>query len=179
MTRRRWEAREIETLRALWPYMTAAELEPILGHSAGSIHRIAAKIGFRVKHPEYLARMRALSIRQATTNEKLLAHRFTKGHVPATKGKPMPPAVRAKVAPTMFKKGQRPQTWKPIGSLRINSDGYLDRKVQDTGYPPRDWVGVHRLIWEEKPLLNFEWVFCGADRVKGGPRGMRPGAAHP
>jgi hypothetical protein len=29
------------------------------------------------------------------------------------------------------------------------------------------------------PLLNFEWVFCGADRVKGGPRGMRPGAAHP
>jgi uncharacterized protein len=30
-----------------------------------------------------------------------------------------------------------------------------------------------------KPLLNFEWVFCGADRVKGGPRGMRPGAAHP
>jgi DNA sulfur modification protein DndB len=30
-----------------------------------------------------------------------------------------------------------------------------------------------------EPLLNFEWVFCGADRVKGGPRGMRPGAAHP
>lgn len=29
------------------------------------------------------------------------------------------------------------------------------------------------------PLLNFEWVFCGAERVKGGPRGMRPGAAHP
>jgi hypothetical protein len=35
------------------------------------------------------------------------------------------------------------------------------------------------LLSKNLPLLNFEWVFCGADRVKGGPRGMRPGAAHP
>ena len=25
----------------------------------------------------------------------------------------------------------------------------LDRKVSDTGYPPRDWRGVHLLLWEE------------------------------
>jgi hypothetical protein len=40
-------------------------------------------------------------------------------------------------------------------------------------------VGIGYVWVMFSPLLNFEWVFCGADRVKGGPRGMRPGAAHP
>lgn len=50
---------------------------------------------------------------------------------------------------TQFKTGQLPHTWRPIGTLRINADGYLDRKVSDTGYAPRDWAGVHRLVWSE------------------------------
>jgi hypothetical protein len=53
------------------------------------------------------------------------------------------------VAQTQFKAGRKPQTWKPIGSTRISKDGYLQRKVSDTGYPPRDWVGVHVLTWEK------------------------------
>jgi HNH endonuclease len=31
----------------------------------------------------------------------------------------------------------------------IEQGGYLQRKVSDTGYPPRDWVGVHILTWQE------------------------------
>jgi hypothetical protein len=50
---------------------------------------------------------------------------------------------------TQFKPGARPHTWKPIGSTRVTNDGYLQRKISDTGYPPRDWVGVHILLWEE------------------------------
>jgi hypothetical protein len=50
---------------------------------------------------------------------------------------------------TQFKAGQRGNKWLPIGSERINADGYRDRKVQDTGYTPRDWVGVHKLLWIE------------------------------
>ena len=53
-----------------------------------------------------------------------------------------------KAAETRFKAGQLPHTWKPVGSLRITDDGYLQRKVTDTRYPPRDWVPVHRLVWE-------------------------------
>jgi hypothetical protein len=51
------------------------------------------------------------------------------------------------MAETQFKPGVRPHTWKPIGSRRLTKDGYLQRKISDTGYPPRDWVGEHILLW--------------------------------
>lgn len=53
---------------------------------------------------------------------------------------------------TQFKAGVRSgkaaQHWVPIGSLRVNSDGYLDRKVRED-HGSRNWVCVHRLVWEE------------------------------
>ncbi len=49
---------------------------------------------------------------------------------------------------TQFKPGNKPHTWKPIGSTRYSKEGYLQRKVSDTGYPPRDWVGEHILMWQ-------------------------------
>jgi len=50
---------------------------------------------------------------------------------------------------TSFVKGQKPYNYAPIGSLRTHSEGYHQVKVTETGYPPRDWVFVHRLLWEE------------------------------
>jgi hypothetical protein len=35
----------------------------------------------------------------------------------------------------------------PVGTLRINGDGYLDRKVTDVGPSRHCWVAVHRLVW--------------------------------
>lgn len=71
--------------------------------------------------------------------------RFQPGHVPWTKGRRMPGHGGA----TKFQPGHLPANHKPIGSLRIESGGYLQRKVSETGYPPRDWVAVHRLVWIE------------------------------
>ena len=51
-------------------------------------------------------------------------------------------------AETRFKPGTVPPNHKPLGSERV-VDGYLQRKMTDTGYPPRDWVPVHVLIWRE------------------------------
>ncbi|MED3325938.1 HNH endonuclease signature motif containing protein [Bacillus thuringiensis] len=47
---------------------------------------------------------------------------------------------------TQFKKGQKPHNYKPVGSERINSDGYVDVKIAD----PNKWRAKHRLIWEEQ-----------------------------
>jgi hypothetical protein len=77
------------------------------------------------------------------------AHGYKKGSVPANKGKKMSPEVYAVAQRTMFKKGHECRNKMPIGSTRINADGYLDRKVDDTGYPPNDWKAVHRLLWIE------------------------------
>ncbi|GBF35427.1 bacteriophage phi 1.45 protein-like protein [Desulfocucumis palustris] len=49
---------------------------------------------------------------------------------------------------TQFKKGNKPANWVPIGSERVNGDGYIDIKVDD-GKLQKNWKGKHILIWEE------------------------------
>lgn len=67
--------------------------------------------------------------------------RFPKGHVPHNKGKK---GVRVSPA-TEFKKGNMPQTWKPVGTETVRSDGYTWVKVAE----PNKWREKHRLIWEK------------------------------
>jgi len=70
---------------------------------------------------------------------------FKKKHVPANKGKKMSAEQYAKCEVTMFKKGHRPQSYRPVGRERVNVDGYIEIKVKD----PNKWNLKHRLIWEE------------------------------
>jgi len=69
---------------------------------------------------------------------------FKKGHSPWNKG--MKGVTTGGVA-TQFKKGNRPANWVPIGSERINADGYVDVKVAD-GKLQKNWKGKHIVIWE-------------------------------
>lgn len=69
--------------------------------------------------------------------------RFKKGNRPSPKAGAKGPNR------TSFKKGRKPHTWRPIGTERITKEGYLQRKVSDTGNTVRDYVEVHRLLWEE------------------------------
>ena len=94
--------------------------------------------------------------------------RFENGHVPHNKGKKGWCAGGNSVK-TRFKKGSRPQTWVPVGSERITKDGILQRKISDTGYPPKDWRSVHSLLWEEHhgPIpKGYIVVFKNGDRTK-------------
>ncbi|MEW6648174.1 MAG: HNH endonuclease signature motif containing protein [Pseudomonadota bacterium] len=53
---------------------------------------------------------------------------------------------------TQFKPGHRPQTWVPVGTEVIDSDGYLKRKVRDDapkGQARHNWKYVHVILWEE------------------------------
>jgi hypothetical protein len=77
-----------------------------------------------------------------------LGHRFPKGNVPMNKGVKSPGFSAGRMSEHWFKKGES-RNKLPLGSTRVNSDGYLDRKVADTGYPPRDWKAVHIILWEE------------------------------
>ena len=37
----------------------------------------------------------------------------------------------------------------PVGSYRVNADGYLDQKISDQPGPQNlRWKSVHRLVWE-------------------------------
>ena len=71
---------------------------------------------------------------------------FKKGHVPYNKGKKMPIEIYEKCNSTMFKKGQMPVNYRPVGSERINVDGYIEVKIKE----PSTWKLKHIVVYEEQ-----------------------------
>jgi len=89
----------------------------------------------------------ALSINQIKAYKKNhnlssgLNGRFNLGRVPHNKGKKGVGGWE----PTQFKKGNKPWNYLPVGTERVNSDGYVDVKITD----PKTWKQKHLIIWEE------------------------------
>lgn len=75
--------------------------------------------------------------------------RFVKGHEPANKGKPMSKEQYEKCKATMFKKGDVPANHMEIGEYTHTTDGYLVRKVSETGTQRERFEFVHRAEWEK------------------------------
>lgn len=48
--------------------------------------------------------------------------------------------------PTQFKKGHKPHNYKPVGTVRVNADNYVDIKIAD----PNKWKGKHIIVWEKR-----------------------------
>lgn len=71
--------------------------------------------------------------------------KFYKGQETWNKGRKVSDSVREKMAGTMFKKGNRPRNWKPVGSERVSVDGYVEIKVAE----PNKWKLKHRVVWEQ------------------------------
>ena len=70
---------------------------------------------------------------------------YEKGHIPANKGQKMTAEQYEKCKATMFKKGNVPHNHKPVGSERIDRDGYTLIKIAE----PNKYVLKHRYIWEQ------------------------------
>lgn len=68
--------------------------------------------------------------------------RFRKGQEPHNKGKKG--ACAAGCEKTWFRKGHMPANYRPVGSERVNADGYVEVKVAD----PDRWELKHRAVWE-------------------------------
>lgn len=161
--RRRWAPWETIVLRDLYADTPTVELAARLGRTVHQVYRRAFLLGLR-KSAAYLAGPHSCRLRRG--DNPGVAFCFPKGHRPFNKEmKGWQAGGRA--AETMFKPGDRPHTWLPIGTERVSKDGYLQRKVSDTGHPPRDWRGVHVLAWEEAngPVpAGGVVVFRSADR---------------
>ncbi|KVU09379.1 hypothetical protein WK62_06390 [Burkholderia ubonensis] len=139
--RKKWWPAEIEYLRERYPYETAELIARVLDCVVYTVHAKAAALGIR-KSPDFYGSAGSGRF----DGSRGTSCRFPKGHVPWNKGKK---GVTTGGEATRFKKGSKPRNWMPIGSERYSKEGYLQRKVTDTGYPPRDWVAVHILLWEQ------------------------------
>ena len=74
---------------------------------------------------------------------------FPKGHVPHNKG------IKGVYYPGCekgwFKKGDVPWDYMPVGTERVNADGYVDIKITDTAMPvQRRWKAKHIILWEKE-----------------------------
>ena len=71
-----------------------------------------------------------------------LTGQFEKGHIPENGFKPgqVPPgSVKHR-----FKKGHKPINWRPVGSERVNVDGYIEIKTEE----PNVWKLKQKVVWE-------------------------------
>lgn len=68
--------------------------------------------------------------------------RFVKGHIPWCAGKKGLGICKPNKG--SFRKGHRPCNWRPVGSERVNKDGYIEIKVRE----PRTWRSKHVVVWE-------------------------------
>ena len=87
-------------------------------------------------------------LKSATKNRKIHSGRtgqFKKGHVPFSKGQKMSPERYEKCKQNMFKKGNVPANYRPVGSERINVDGYIEIKTAD----PNIWELKHRVVYAQ------------------------------
>lgn len=143
-TRQQWTEEEVARLRAMYPHHKTADIAPAFGRSERQVYQKANGLGLK-KTAEYLASPAACRLRR--DNPASVASRFQKGLTPWNKGMK---GLQIGGEQTQFKPGRQPHTTLPIGALRINKDGTLQRKISDdSGSNSKRWRGVHELIWVE------------------------------
>lgn len=147
--RGRWTQEQLELVRSKYADMPTAELAKLAGRSVLAINGAAFKLGVH-KSEEYLASPAACRLRRGDEIGKQF--RYSRGHVPANKGKKSPGVAPGRMRETQFYKGQRSINTMDVGSLRWvggASGPYLYRKVSESGTQWQRWKPEHHLVWEK------------------------------
>lgn len=142
--RKHWTPDELAYLRKAYPTDRAKDIAQALGCRIRQVFNMAWKLGLKKPVETIAQHAREAMQRQDHGARKT---RFQPGHATWNKGTHFTAGGRS--AETRFKPGQKPHTWHPIGHERITKDGYLQRKMTDTGITRHDYVPVHHLIWRE------------------------------
>ena len=148
----KWSEEEIEFIREIYPFYENKEISKM----------VKEKFGFDV------------SIRnlQNVRNKYKIPKKvipnsgcYRKGDVPWNKGREMSDETKEKVKKTWFKKGQIPKNHRPLGSTRIDKDGYKLIKIAE----PNKWALYHRCLYEEKHgeklKKNEAVIFADGDKT--------------
>lgn len=144
MMRKYWTKDDIEKLMSIYSNTSTKLVANELNRTVKQIYMKAASLGLK-KSAEYMTTPES---GRFVDGNKGVKYRFKKGNIPHNAGvKGWNPGGNAKN--TQFKQGNKPHTWIEIGSERITKEGYLQRKINDTGVKMNDWVLVHKQLWEE------------------------------
>jgi len=146
--RHMWSKAHLKLLRREYADSSTARLMEMLGHSKLSVYQMAQKLG--LKKSAAFHQSAKLSGRFDKLSRAGERFRYPKGHVPANKGLRRPGYAPGRMASTQFKKGNKPHTYRyKVGDTRINTDGYIDRKIREDLVGSSNWRALHRIIWED------------------------------
>ena len=142
-----WSDDEIAWLVALYPDNPTRLVAEALGRRMPQVHGRANALGIK-KSAAFLASPESGRISRG--DNRSVAGRFQPGIVPWNKGVSYTPGGRS--AETHFKRGNRPHSWVPIGTVVIDPGGYLKRKVRDDatrGMSRANWEFLHTALWRQ------------------------------
>lgn len=148
----KWTEEEVEFVREIYPYHSNDEVAK----------RLKEKYGIEISKRNLLNVKNRYNI-----PNKVIPNSgcYIKGKEPWNKGKTMSEETKAKVKKTWFKKGHIPKNHKPVGSTRIDKDGYKLIKIAE----PNKWALYHRHLYElehgEKLKKNEAVIFADGDKT--------------
>ena len=144
MSRRIWTPSDLGYLIKHYPDTPTVKIAAALGRNISQIYAMAKRSGLK-KSQEFFNGDASGRLK----GERGQSTRFKAGDVSWNKGLNYQPGGRC--PETQFKPGAHPHNQKPIGSYRINGEGYLDLKVNnDKGANHVRWHPVHRIVWERE-----------------------------
>lgn len=150
---RRYTPEEEQLIRELYPNTRTQDIAARLGRHLSSIYQAAYRLKLS-KSPEFLASDLAGRIQRGKQNPATLATQFKRGHTTWNAGKKGLTGHHPNTRATQFKPGRPPEearNYRPIGSLRVCKDGYLEIKLNDTDpCTTRRWAALHRVVWERE-----------------------------
>ena len=126
----------------LYPNHSSKYIAELLGVSISKVYNTAWSNKVK-KSAEYL-----LTPESGRIIEPSVANQFKPGHTPHNKGKQMDAEIYEKVAPTMFKRGNKPFNTKAVGTINVRSDAkgrlYQYIKIKDS-----HWELLQRYVWTQ------------------------------
>jgi hypothetical protein len=141
-----WSPEREALMREFYPHVPALEIAKALGVSKPQVYRRARALGL-VKSEAFLQSELSGRVQRGKQHPGIVGNQFKPGLVPWNKGKHVVAGGRS--AETRFKTGDRPVNWMPLGAVRVNYYGVLERKVREGNNGGKNWEGVHRLVWKE------------------------------
>lgn len=145
MVRKPFTQDEVEQIRLLYPDHSTREIAQLLGRKEYSIYGKAFSMGLR-KTDEHIKRVNRGNVANLRIHGK--AHQFSKGHIPANKGRKMSPEKYERCCKTMFRKGHKPHNTRHDGaeSIRTDKNGsrYIYIRIAES-----KWVPKHVQVWTQ------------------------------
>jgi hypothetical protein len=156
--KRLWEPEDDAILRARYPHEQTALVAAALCRSVRALYVRARQLEL-TKTDIYLASPAACRLRREASAASI-ATRFKPGQVPINKGVRRPGWAPGRMKSTQFKSGERrgaaSRNWMPVGSIRVDYEGYQRIKVREwepgeaTGFGnTRIWPLLQRHTWEQ------------------------------